>query len=220
MNVDEKITARLTELLAAGEKVLGTRRSLGPGIMGDDRVDSQTAWQWITSVQSLLSRVLGEESAHFRNFSKHIEGYVTYSNVHRAQGVLKAAADDYAGGHLLEVRRLIEAEVFDDFLEQGEHLLNSGYFQAAAVVAGCVLEDGLRKLCAKFGIDVSAKPKLDQMNSDLARAGAYNKLIQKRVTALADLRNKAAHGQWDQFERADVEDMLNAVRRFMEDFCA
>lgn len=220
MKLDEQITARLTELLAAGEKVLATQKSAGPGIIGDDRVDSQMASQWITSVQSLLSRAFGAESAHFANFAKHVEGYVTYSNVFRAQGVLKAASDDYAGGHLFDVRSLIEAEVFDDFLEQAEHLLNSGYFQAAAVIAGCVLEDGLRKLCPKFGIEVSVKPKLDFMNSELAKAGAYNKLVQKRVTALADLRNKAAHGNWDQFAKPDVKDMLSAVRRFMEDFCA
>ncbi len=220
MNTEEKITARLTELLAAGERVLVTRRALGPGVVGDDRVDSQMASQWITSVQSLLSRVLGAESEHYKNFSKHVEGYVTFSDVHRAQGVLRAAAEDYAGGYLFEVRHLIEAEIFDDFLEQAEHLLLSGYYQATAVIVGCVLEDGLRTMCPKFGISVLSRPKLDQMNSDLAKAGAYNKLVQKRITALADLRNKAAHGLWDQFGKDDVADMVASVRRFMEEYCA
>jgi len=50
---------------------------------------------------SLLSRAFGVEMAHYTNFRKHVDGYVTYSNVFRAQGVLKAAADDYAGGHLI-----------------------------------------------------------------------------------------------------------------------
>lgn len=114
------------------------------------------------------------------------------------------------------MRDLVEAEVLDDFLKQAQFTLNSGYFQSAAVIAGCVLEDSLRKLCVKFSVDVSTRPKLDQMNSDVAKAGAYNKLVQKRITALADLRNKAAHGQWDQFTKADVEEMLSAVRRFVE----
>jgi len=34
---------------------------------------------------------------------------------------------------------------------------------------------------------------------------------------LADLRNKAAHGQGG-FTKEDVEDMIRAVRRFMEDY--
>jgi hypothetical protein len=38
-----------------------------------------------------------------------------------------------------------------------------------------------------------------------------------KITALADLRNKAAHNL-DGFNDKDVEDMLRDVRRFMEDY--
>ncbi len=88
------------------------------------------------------------------------------------------------------------------------------------MIAGCVLEDGLRKLCQKNGITLPEKPKLDKMNADLAKAGVLSKLVQKRITALADLRNKAAHRQWDQFKKDDVEEMIPAVRRIMEEFFA
>ncbi len=218
--VDQKVTDRLRELVVAGESLLATRRSPPPNVIGDDRIDQQLAAQWITSVESLLARVFGEESAHYRNFSKHVERYVGYSDAKRAHGVLKAPVEDYSGGYLFEVKELVEAEMFHDFLDQAEHLLDSGYFQAAAVIAGCVLEDGMRKLCVRNGVALPAKPKLDQMNSDLAKAGVYSKLIQKRITTLAHIRNQAAHGQWDQFTSADVEDMMNHVRRFMEDFWA
>ena len=81
---------------------------------------------------------------------------------------------------------------------------------------GSVLEDSLRKLCTKHEIALPTKPKLDIMNADLAKRGAYNKLTQKRITTLADLRNRAAHGEWDEFTKADVEDMLRSTRQFME----
>ena len=61
-------------------------------------------------------------------------------------------------------------------------------------------------------------PKLDTMNADLAKAGVYNLLKQKQITALADLRNKAAHGLGG-FTSKDVESMIQDVRRFMEDYC-
>jgi hypothetical protein len=130
--------------------------------------------------------------------------------------LLGRANDDYEQGFLFDTRTLIEAEVFDDFLEQAEHLLNSGYYQPAAVVIGSVLEDGLRKLCAKHEVPLPVKPKLDTMHADLAKRGVYNKLMQKRVTTLADVRNRAAHGEWDEFTKTDVEDMLRNVRQFME----
>jgi hypothetical protein len=220
MSGDEKIQKRLEELLSMGAKVLATRRSPPPNVFSDDYIDTQLGHQWATSVQSLLGRVFGVESAHYKNFSKQTQGHLGFSPIFRGQGILNAARDDYVNGYLFDLRRLVEGEIFDDFLEQAEHLLSSGYYQAAAVVAGCVMEDGLRKLCAKRGIAVASKPKLDVMNADLAKAGVYSKLVQKRVTALADLRNKAAHGEWASFVKEDVVEMLPAVRRFMEDYIA
>lgn len=217
MKADERIAARLTELLEAGDRVLATRREPGQNVIGDARVDQQLSTQWATSAESLLANAFGAESAHYAAFKKHVGGHIGYTDAFRAQGVLKAAAEDLAGGHLFELRQLVEADVFDDFLEQAEHLQTAGYHPAAAVIAGCVLEDALRKLCGKHSIGLSAKPKLDQMNADLAKAGVYTKLTQKRITALADLRNKAAHGEWTDFNAGDVDEMLTSVRRFLEE---
>jgi len=214
---NEKVKKRLDELIAIGEQVLATKRNPGQNVIGDSRVDTQMASQWATSAQNLLVRVFGKESEHYKNFSAQFTKNLTFSPTYRAQGILKAAKDDYENEQLSEIRRLIEAELFDDFLEQSEHLLNSGYYQPAAVIAGCVLEDGLRKLCEKESIALPSKPKLDAMNSDLAKAGVFSKLVQERITAIADLRNKAAHGQWDQFTNDDVVEMIQAVRRIMEE---
>jgi HEPN domain-containing protein len=216
MNIEQKILDRLTALIEMGERVLATQHSPGEMIIGDDRVDTQLAHQWATSAQNLLLRVFGRDSEHYRHFEAQTKAHLTYSPVYHAQGILKAAKDDYEHGHLFELRRLIEAEVFDDFLEQAEHLLESGYYQAAAVLTGGVLEDSLRKICLAKGIALATKPKLDAMNSDLAKAGVFSVLVQKRITALADLRNKAAHAKWNEFTRDDVREMVEATRRLME----
>lgn len=218
MEAKEKIAIRLDELLQMGEKLLSTRRSAPANVIGGDRIDSQLGHQWVTSVQNLFVRVFGENSEHYKNFSKLVEKNLNYSPVYSAQGILKAAKDDFEKDQLFDVRQLIEAELFDEFLEQAEHLLEAGYFQPAAVLAGSVLEDGLRKLCQKRNIEIPEKPKLDTLNANLAKEGVYSKLVQKRITALADLRNKAAHGQWDEFAKEDVEEMLPAIRRIMEEY--
>ena len=220
MRIDERITARLDELIRLGEQVLASRSSPGRNVIGDDRVDGQLAHQWVTSVQNLLSRVLGPQSEHYKNFTAKVQTSVSYSPAVRAQGVLLAAKDDYLRGYLFDLRTLVEAEVMDDLLEQADHLLRAGYHAPAAVIAGCVLEDGLRKLCNRKAIDLPPKPKLDAMNAELAKVNLYNKLVQKRITVFADVRNKAAHGEWDQFSRADVEEMVTGVRRFMEEHFA
>jgi len=217
MNPDARIIRRLEELIAVGDRVLATKRDPGLNVIADDLVDSAIAAQWATSTQSLLSRVFGRDSDHYANFAAQVNKFITFSPALRAQGVLRAALDDIQAGALFEVRTLIRAEMFADFLEQAQTLFDAGYYQPAAVIAGAVLEDGLRKLCGAHGIPLPERPKLDWMNSELAKRGAYNKLVQKRVTALADLRHKAAHGQWEEFGAKDVEEMLLGVSHFMEE---
>jgi hypothetical protein len=93
--------------------------------------------------------------------------------------VLQAAWNDYSSGYLGSVSALITAEVFNDFLEQAEYLFEQDYYQAAAVIAGAVLEDTLRRMCDANSIPLPAKPGLDWMNAELVKKGLYNKLILK-----------------------------------------
>jgi len=216
MKIDEKITQRINELVELGKKVLATRRSPAPNVMSHDYVDIQLANQWFTSCLSLFSKVFDEQSAHYQRFNQLFTDYPKWPQVNQAFGVLLAAKEDYEKEALFEVRSLIEAELFDEFLEQAEYLLKAEYYQPAAIIAGCVLEDGLRKLCNREGITLPDKPKLDRMNSELAKSGVYNKLTQKKITSLADLRNSAAHGKWNEFEKTDVEEMIRSIRDFME----
>jgi hypothetical protein len=221
MKADQKILERLDQLIEMGQSVLATRREPPSNFIGfDSSVDSEAAYQWFTSAQNLLARVFGTESEHYKNFTLQGEKSLTYSPVVRAQGVLKAAKDDLAHGHLFDLRGIVAAEVFDDFLDQASALIAAGYYQPAAVVAGSVLEDGLRILSASANVVLPSKPKLDTMNAQLAKAAVYSKLTQKRITAIADLRNNAAHGKWDQFVQRDVEDAVVWIRAFMEEHFA
>ncbi len=206
-------------MIQFGEKVKQTKYSRSGRrvvYLGDAGVNYELAYQWGTSCLNLLSRVFGSDSVHYKNFETKFPKFRDYGPVTQALGILRAAKDDYEQGFLFDTRILIEAEVFDELLEQGEYLLDSGYYQPAAVVVGSVLEDGLQKLCARYELSLSTAPKVDTMNANLAKQGVYNKLTQKQVTVLADIRNKAAHGKWDEFTKDDVEDMLRHVRHFME----
>ena len=210
--------ARIVGLIARGKRLKATARESGwksNRAHGEDfLVDDGEHSSWSTSCRQVLERLCGNSSHYLTSFNVHTKGACVH-NVNTAIGVLEAVVDDIDNGQLGDLPRLVRAEVFADFLEQAEFLLREGFHVPAAVLAGGVLEDALRKLCAKHGIAVPDKPKLDAMNADLAKAGEYEKLGQKQVTAWADLRNKAAHGQPDKFTDEDVRLMLAGVRDFV-----
>jgi hypothetical protein len=109
---------------------------------------------------------------------------------------------------------LVQAEVFGSELDQARELLAGGYLTAAAVIAGVVLETTLRQLCTDAGLPLG---KLDKMNSDLTKIGIYSLLVQKRITALADIRNNAAHGHPEAFKNTDVSDMISYIENFVSE---
>lgn len=217
MKIDERITKRLNELILKSKEVISTNKESG-AFGGRDFVDSEISHEWGISCLNILGRVFGINSVHFQKFENFFSEIVYFDSVKSAIGILKAAKDDYENGYLFDTRTLIEAEVFDEFLDQAEELFKKNYYQAAAVIAGCVLEDGLRKPGQRKIPNFPTDKTIDPMNVKLAKAGIYNALWQKKITALADLRNKAAHGKWTEFTEKDVEDMIRDVRRFMEDY--
>ena len=113
------------------------------------------------------------------------------------------------------MKYLVEADVFDTELEQAKELLSNRYKLAAAVIGGVVLETALRSLCDKEKIEHG---KLDKMNADLAKAGVYNKKKKKSITALADIRNSAAHGKDSEFTHENVENMIRDIESFLANY--
>jgi hypothetical protein len=108
--------------------------------------------------------------------------------------------------------------VLVDAFQKHRYLLEEGYKDAAAVIAGGVLEEHLRKLCARHGIaiSVSGRPKkTEAMNSDLATAAAISKLDQKNVTAWLDLRNKSAHARYSEYSQPQVELLVQGIQDFI-----
>jgi hypothetical protein len=147
------------------------------------------------------------------------------TKVYAALSALRIA---YSEGQMRTLEELIHADLFSDLLEQAEHLLESGYKDAAAVIADGVLEEHLRKLCAKNGIATTVPGKggkqthlmIDAMNAELARAGVYGKNDLKQVTAWAGIRNDAAHGQYGNYNEGQVEAMVRGIRLFLSNYPA
>lgn len=178
-------------------------------------VDEEMLSEWIIKAKSLISKTCGQESEHLKAFitAEKFRGFDSNHNqLKRIRPVFLAAKDDFQGGYIISIKSLVQAEVFDSELDQARELLSSGYKGPAAVVAGVVLETTLKDLCDQQSISYG---KLDKMNSDLAKAGIYNKLQQKKITALADIRNNAAHGNWQSFSDTEVIDMIRDVESFL-----
>lgn len=214
MTLDQKLTEAFTALLTEGERVL--RAAGWPDSNHFRHPQTSEYLRFRTEALNLTRRACGEDSDHYRELLRIADSNGSNSYYYPdCFGILQAAQRDYERGLLFQVRNLVAAELIADFLDQAGHLLQNGFHVPAASLAGAVLEDGLRRLAANHGVPLPEKTKIDRLNADLARAGIYSKLVQKNITAYADIRNNADHGHFDKFAAADVEAMIAWVNRFL-----
>lgn len=220
--LDSKVQAEVNSLADAGASLLRTIQSARNTIEGENLIAVTT---WVTRLGQLIRRLYGEKSQHFESYSSALSTNYFYNlhgeyNAHFSQmvGVARAVKHDLDNGLLVQFKSLVQADVFADFLEMGEYLLQEGYKDAAAVIVGSVLEDSLRKLAEDNGISLtqqSGKPMtIEPLNVELAKQEVYSKLVQKQITSWAHVRNKAAHGEFSEYNREQVQMMLLFVQGF------
>ncbi len=216
-DIKGKIVKRIDELIEKGENVLSTYKPNPPNVIGFPTLDSGKFVEWQTQVLNFLINLLGLSHIYVQSFKDKVtEGYE--SHVKMGQGILNAVKEDILGGYLTDIKTLISAEVFSDFLEMAEHLLENGYKDPAASLCGAVLENGLRKIAMKKGIGVKASDDLNSLNDKCANGGVYNRLTQKKIKVWIDIRNKADHGQFNEYSEKDVQEMLKGIRDFLADY--
>ena len=211
----KKLSSRYDELAQELPKIEATQRVTHGELGNSKTVDRELLSAWTVKAKNLIVKTCGENSEHIKAFE---EAYKTqawdssYDKFTRLRPVFMAAREDFQGGYITSIKNLVQAELFDSELDQARELLSSGYKGPAAVVAGVVLETALKDLCDQHSIP---NAKLDKMNADIAKLGVYNKLQQKKITALADIRNSAAHGDWQSFTDTEVSEMIRDVENFL-----
>jgi hypothetical protein len=185
--------------------------------------------KWKTNSISLLHQVIPIGHPHRDTFDAYTKHVKERAHLDWAISTLKGIRDDFEKGFLGDLSKAIEAEIAANYMGQAEELLKEGQrgkfdHVPAAVLAGAVLEKALRTLCERQEPKVSlvnskGEPKtLNPLIDDLKKAGAFAETKAKQLRAWAAIRNDAAHGQFDQFVRSDVEQLVHGVNNFLAEY--
>lgn len=174
----------------------------------------------VTRASAAVDRIAGKNSAYSKEITRIIsQNPALHRHTSSVMGVVQALRDDLGDGYLKSLTEVVHGDIFADFLEMASHLLDQGYKDAAAVITGSTLESHLKKLADKYGIgttDAKGKPKkAEKLNADLRKEEIYGKLEQKNITAWLDLRNNAAHGNYGEYTKEQVELQISGIRNFI-----
>ncbi|MCB0478238.1 MAG: hypothetical protein KDC84_08750 [Crocinitomicaceae bacterium] len=215
-----RLLERINFLLEKGKTVLKTEKKDG---MYGRVVDPGLQSGFRTASLSFIKNLYGEDHIYYKDIFSQSSNTNWSSDTERCINILDSVKEEIEGDWLFDIQSLVAADIFSDFLEMSEHLLEQGYKDPAAVLIGSTLESHISNLCEKHDIPVTiwkgdgklVPIKADQLNADLKKNGVYGTLEQKNVTSWLDLRNKAAHGKYDEYTKEQVEIVLLGVQNFI-----
>lgn len=239
-NLQKKYLQRFDELIEEGRSIHKAIKEI-PGMVNVDvlgnhhqgpshlEVDWESFVTWRTRSVTLLSQVVGKSGPHVEAVEVFSQTGNTKDRLEWGISFLRGIRDDFWKGFLNDLALLVEAELASDYMSQAEQLLTEGQsgkcdHVPAAVLAGAVLEKALRTLCTNQNppIQVSGvngeHKTLNPLIDDLKKAGVFNEAKAKQLRAWAAIRNLAAHGEFKQFGRSDVEQMVAGINSFLADF--
>ena len=133
----------------------------------------------------------------------------------RQARILESAATMFESV-LVDLRRIVQADLFDTELDKARELASSGYHRPAVVIAAVVLEKHLAEVAQKHNIDVSKiRPTINVLSNLLRDHGVIDNVPWRHIQQLADIRNLCAHASGREPTESEVTDMVNGVERLI-----
>ncbi|WP_405954309.1 hypothetical protein [Streptomyces phaeochromogenes] len=173
----------------------------------------------VSRFESAIDRLAVPGSSYVKQLDIHREEKRTAVKIRAVYSIALGLRDDLNAGWNDSFVEMVHADTHSDYLEMAETLLGSEYKDAAAVIAGTALEVHVRALCAKNRIGVTlpsgASMRADGMNIELKKASVYSETQRKQVSAWMGLRNSAAHGDYEEYDKQQVRLLVDGVRDFM-----
>ncbi len=195
--------------------------SLWENLLKQQELSNKKYYELYERSKNILNQLYPDDQI----FLERVEA-VSRDNIDRLIGKLRAAQLDLTDG-ILHLEHQLQGKIAIDLMEQAEQLLAEGTPGAhehipAAVLAGAVLEQFLRILCTRqsppipLNLDNGNFKMLAALVNDLEAVGFYNTIEKKQLKVWVEIRNAAAHGQFAQFTREQVNDMIEGVKGFIE----
>jgi hypothetical protein len=182
-------------------------------------IDASRQKTWLTAALNAVQLVCTSSSSPYRIHAHRIFDRPPSTDlidtlVSDMTALLKRLLEEIEGGLLTTIENHAIAVTFDDFLDHGAAYLKHGRKDEAAVIAGIVFEDTIRRICRVLGVAENGVA-LDTLISELTKQDVLTALEAKRARAAAGLRTSAAHAQWEEIQLSDIKPVIEFTRELM-----
>lgn len=221
------LITRVDKLLEDASELFKTRKeSYELGLMSSIkskviRVDEIGMLNFRLMSLSFIEKLYGKDNLYYITFfNASKESY--FFGLEKCKSILDSIKNEIESGWLSELKDLVSADIFSDFLDMAKYFLDEKYKDAAAVIIGSVLEKHLKNVAERNEIEIfnekdgkSIPKKISLINDELYKKSIYNQIVHKSIIHIFSIRNEAAHGNYEKYKLNDVENMYNSVNQIL-----
>ena len=189
MNRAENLIKQIDQLLTKFPEVEESWYSSNMGGFFQDKVGYETL---VTEVMSLVTHIYGNHHVHSQRVF-HAYNQTSLNSLRQMKGVLVGTKENIMNGLIDTITENITVDIKTDFLETAREFNEKGDKDPAAVLACCVLEDSLKKLAVKNGINDLQDKLMGEVAKSLFSKDIIEKTTLSAIVSFKNLRNAAFH---------------------------
>lgn len=162
--------------------------------------------------------LLGTRSGydHFNSKKYYEDQSIVYMLFQTQLAILESAATRFESS-LFDIKKLVQADLFDSEIEIAKELLKKGFVRAAGAVAGVILEKHLSQVCEDHDVTLKKKkPTINDYNDTLKNNSIIEVSVWRSIQLLADLRNLCDHDKKREPKQDEIDNLIQGVNKVIK----
>jgi len=117
---------------------------------------------------------------------------------------------------LVNLRTVLEADLFDSELTSAAELRKKGHYRASGSLAGVVLEKHLKSICTRHNLKTGKSSGISALNDVLKDNEVVDVPTWRLIQRLADLRNLCTHAKNREPKSDEIEELITSVDKVIK----
>lgn len=127
------------------------------------------------------------------------------------------AAKESLQSKLIDLRTLLQADLFDSEIDAAASLARSGHLRASGALCGVVIEKHLAEVATQHGTSPRKKnPSINDYNQLLRDADVLDIPMWRFIQHLADIRNVCDHAKGREPTKSEIDGLVDGTRRVIK----
>lgn len=180
----------------------------GDGKRKDITATSFNIQDWLKGSRVSANRYTGEKP-----FDDYAAVVMRFNN----QRQILASAEKRFTSSLLDIKQLVQADFFDSELDVSKELIKKGFYRAAGVICGVIIEKHLAQVCSNHNVTIAKRnPTIADLNDSLKSSEVIDISSWRFIQRLGDLRNLCGHNKDKEPTKEDTTELIEGTDKLIK----